>query len=62
MEKVLLTAAGFVGVVLYASKKLDENPNKIFKATGEDINSAIKVVKEKVSNIKAQANSNTKDE
>lgn len=44
VEKFLTFAIGFASGVLYTSAVLEENPNKVIKHAGEDIQHASEVV------------------
>lgn len=48
MEKFLVGVGAFVGGIIYASYKLEENPNKVFKMAGSDVAAAKDKVMETV--------------
>lgn len=48
MEKFLVGVGAFVGGIIYASYKLEENPNKVFKMAGSDVVAAKDKVMETV--------------
>jgi hypothetical protein len=63
MEKLLVGVGAFVGGIIYASYKLDENPNKVFKMAGNDIVAAKAKVMETVTKtsekVKSSVENNT---
>lgn len=63
MEKFLVGVGAFVGGIIYASYKLEEDPNKVFKMAGDDVAIAkekiVETVTKATSKVKSSVDSST---